>query len=173
MKSKEISKYFTSKVYLTILVTVVMIIVAGCYLLPSFFYDQWIWKYYWGPVVADASGHSVSWNGVVANEGYTLISEITYGIILIIALYAIYLLLKRLKISVDWKFCLSLMPYIIFGPVARVLEDTEYFSEPFVYWFISPLIYFQIAVYALFFVILGYYIEQNHSYPGLLFLWEG
>ena len=143
--------------------------------MPSVFYDQWIWKYYWGSVVADASGHSVSWNGVYANEGYTLVSEITYGIILVIALYYIYKLLKKLKITVDWKFCLALMPYILFGPITRVLEDAEYFSEPFVYWFISPFIYLQIAVYALFFLILGYYIEhkfkkQNLTVNTVLFL---
>jgi uncharacterized membrane protein len=52
------------------------------------------------------------------------------------------------------------MPYILFGPVTRVLEDADYFNEPFVYWFISPLIYLQIAVYALGFLIIGYYLEK-------------
>ncbi|MCK5635935.1 MAG: DUF63 family protein, partial [Thermoplasmatales archaeon] len=133
---------------------------AGLVLMPSIFYDQWIWKYYWGSTVADsynsAAGIAVH-NGVEAHEGYTMVSEITYGIILVFALYAIYKLLKKLKITVDWRFALALMPYIFFGPVSRVLEDTGYFEEPFVYWFISPLIYLQIAVYALFFVFLGYY----------------
>ncbi len=145
---------------LSILFAVVFIIIAGCIFAQSLFYDQWIWKYYWGPIVSDAAGHSVSWNGVYANEGYTLVSELTYGIILIIALYAIYKLLKRLEITVDWRFALALMPYILFGPVTRVLEDADYFNEPFVYWFISPLIYLQIAVYALGFLIIGYYLEK-------------
>jgi len=142
-------------------------------------YDQWIWKYYWGPIVSDAAGHSVSYNGVSAQEGYTIISEITYGIILVVALYVIYKLLKKLHILIDWKFCLALMPYILFGPVTRVLEDADYFNIPSVYWFISPLIYLQIAVYALFFVIMGYYFEKltkktNRkyflAYPSLLLL---
>ena len=145
---------------LSILFAVVFIIIVGCIFAQSLFYDQWIWKYYWGPIVSDAAGHSVSWNGVYANEGYTLVSELTYGIILIIALYAIYKLLKRLEITVDWRFALALMPYILFGPVTRVLEDADYFNEPFVYWFISPLIYLQIAVYALGFLIIGYYLEK-------------
>ncbi|MCK5111950.1 MAG: DUF63 family protein [Thermoplasmatales archaeon] len=145
---------------LSILFAVVFIIIAGCIFAQSLFYDQWIWKYYWGPIVSDAAGHSVSWNGVYANEGYTLVSELTYGIILIIALYAIYKLLKRFEITVDWRFALALMPYILFGPVTRVLEDADYFNEPFVYWFISPLIYLQIAVYALGFLIIGYYLEK-------------
>jgi uncharacterized membrane protein len=145
----------------------VLTVILGSFFLPSIFYDNWIWKYYWGPVVADAEtqpnmipGEAVH-NGVYASEGYTLVSEITYGIILIIALFFIYKLLKHLKIKVDWKFALALMPYILFGPITRVLEDTGYFKSPVVYWFISPLIYLQIAIYAIFFLLLGYYLEKR------------
>jgi len=181
MKLKKFYKNKKTTLYLGVFIAILAVIIVGCILVPSIFYDQWIWKYYWGPVVADASGHSVSYNGVPADEGYTVLSEITYGIILVIALYFIYKLLKKLEIKVDWKFALALMPYILFGPVSRVLEDTVYFSEPFVYWFISPLIYLQIAVYALFFLILGYYIEKKYKkknitvnkvlfFGGLIFL---
>jgi len=160
MTLKEWYKAHKILIFGIILASIICIIIGGLLLMPSVFYDNWIWKYYWGPVVADSEGHSVSWNGVVANEGYTIVSEITYGIILIIALYAIYKLLKKLKINIDWKFCLALMPYILFGPVTRVLEDSDYFTEPFVYWFISPLIYLQIAGYALGFLIFGHYLER-------------
>ena len=164
-----------------ILLIIILVIILGVFFLPTIFYDNWIWKYYWGPVVADAAGGEAIHNGVVAQEGYTLISEITYGIILIGALYVIYKLLKTLKITVDWRFALALMPYILFGPVSRVLEDTGYFGEPTVYWFISPLIYLQIAIYAIFFLLLGYYFNKKFKNPkitvntvlflgGLLFL---
>jgi len=146
---------------LGILLGILVVIAVGYLLAPTLIYDQWIWKYYWGPVVADATGHSVSHNGVVAQEGYTLISEITYGVILVYALYALYKLLKKLDIRIDWYFCLALFPYILFGPVTRVLEDTSYFTEPFVYWFISPLIYFQTAFYVLLFLFLGYYLQKK------------
>lgn len=136
-------------------------ILLGYLLSPTLVYDQWIWKYYWGPVVADATGHSVSYNGVVAVEGYTILSEITYGLILVCALYGLYKLLKKLDIKIDWYFLLALLPYILFGPVTRVLEDTNYFAEPFVYWFISPLIYFQTTLYVLTFLFLGYYLEKR------------
>jgi len=155
---------------LYIILIIIVVIIAGVLLLPSVFYDQWIWKYYWGPVVADAanspSGVAIH-NGVEANEGYTIVSEITYGIILVIALYFIYKLLKKLNIIVDWRFALSLMPYILFGPVTRVLEDTGYFGEPFVYWFISPLLYFQVAAYTLSFLVLGYFLEKKFQKPRL------
>ena len=151
-------------IFLGILILIISIIILGCLFVSSIFYDQWIWKYYWGPIVADANPDATTaiHNGVVAAEGYTLISEITYGIILIISLYSIYKLFKKLKIIIDWRFCLALMPYILFGPVSRVLEDADFFSIPSIYWFISPLIYIQIATYALFFVLTGYYFE-NYS----------
>jgi len=157
--------WFDKNLYLiiySVLAIILSVVIIGCIFAPSLFYDQWIWKYYWGPLVADANPNASTaiHNGIVATEGYTLISEITYGLLLIISLFGIYNLLKKLKIIIDWRFCLALMPYIIYGPVSRVLEDADYFSIPFVYWFISPLIYLQIAIFAIFFVIFGSIIER-------------
>lgn len=152
-------------IYLSIPLLIIIAIIVGYIVAPSLVYDQWIWKYYWGPVVADATPNSMTatYHSIQAEEGYTLLSEITYGIILIAALFVIYKLLKKLEITIDWRFCLALMPYILFGPATRTLEDTNYFNEPFVYWFISPLIYLQIAAYALLFLLLGYYLEQKYN----------
>jgi uncharacterized membrane protein len=147
--------------FLGILLGIITVILIGYLLAPTVVYDQWIWKHYWGPVVADASGHSVSYHGVAANEGYTILSELTYGVILVCALYGLYKFLKKLEIKIDWHFCLALLPYILFGPVTRVLEDTNYFYEPAVYWFISPLIYFQTTLYVLIFLFLGYYLQKK------------
>ena len=165
MKMREFYHRNKTTIFIGIFLAIIGFISVGCVVLPTIFYDQWIWKYYWGPVVADASGHTAYYNGVMASEGYTLESEITYGLILVIAIFGIYKLLKKYDIKIDWRFALALMPYILFGPASRVLEDTGYFSEPFVYWFISPLIYFQIAAYALFFLFLGYYLEKKYKKP--------
>lgn len=165
MSPQSFSQRYSTAILLGFLLGIVLIVSVGWLLAPSLIYDQWIWKYYWGPVVADAAGHSVSWHGVAASEGYTLISEITYGIILICALYGLYQLLKKLRITIDLYFCLALLPYILFGPVTRVLEDAKYFSEPAVYWFISPLIYFQTTLYVLVFLMLGYFLEKKAYNP--------
>ncbi len=160
MEVVKIYNEYKKVIFLSIFLIIIGVVIVGCTLMPSLFYDQWIWKYYWGPIVSDAAGHSVSYNNIYAHEGYTILSEITYGVLLVITLYAIYELLKKLKISIDWIFCLALIPYILFGPVARVIEDTGYFNEPFVYWFISPLIYVQITVYVLVFLVVGYYLQE-------------
>ena len=167
MKIFEVYKRNNTTFYFSILLIIMVVIMVGIVIFPSVFYDQWIWKYYWGPVVADASGGTATYNGVQAQEGYTIISEMAYGVMLICALYAIYKLLKKLDIVVDWRFALALMPYILFGPITRVLEDTGYFDKPWVYWFISPLIYLQIAAYALLFLLLGYYLEKKFKKQNL------
>jgi uncharacterized membrane protein len=161
MKLEQISARQKIALLLGVFLSILAGIVIGYLLAPTFVYDQWIWKYYWGPVVADATGHSVSYHGVTAEEGYTILSELTYGIILVFALYGLYKLLKKLDIRIDWYFCLALLPYILFGPVTRVLEDTNFFVEPYVFWFISPLIYFQTTFYVLIFLFLGYYLEKK------------
>jgi uncharacterized membrane protein len=165
MNLRTITEQHKMTLFLGLFLGIIAVIIIGYLIAPTLVYDQWIWKYYWGPVVADASGHPVSYNGVTTFEGYTILSEITYGIILVCALYGLYKLLKKLDIKIDWYFCLASFPYILFGPVTRVLEDTTYFSEPAVYWFISPLIYFQTTLYVLIFLFLGYYLQKKTFNP--------
>ena len=84
MRIKEVYRSNPTTFYLYVLLAIIIVIIIVIVMLPSIFYDQWIWKYYWGPIVADATGHSVSLNGIYAYEGYTLISEITFPYPLII-----------------------------------------------------------------------------------------
>jgi len=161
MKIIDIYNKSKDEFLIYLIVSAIFIILIGVVLAPEIFYDQWIWKHYWGPVVADAQGGVAYYNGVAADEGYTMLAEITYGIILIIAIYFIYRLLKKLKVNVDWRFALSLLPFIIYGPVSRVLEDSEFFTEPVIYWFISPLIYLQIGFFAIGLLIFGYFLQKN------------
>jgi uncharacterized membrane protein len=136
MKLPQISAHQRIALFLGIFLGIITIILIGYLLAPTLIYDQWIWKYYWGP-------------------------ELTYGVILVFALFGLYKLLKKLDIRIDWYFCLALLPYILFGPVTRVLEDTNFFTEPYVFWFISPLIYFQTTFYVLVFLIFGYYLQKK------------
>lgn len=149
------------KIIFGIFATVVIFVVLGCIIFPSIFYDNWIWKYFWGPIVSDAVDHPVSFNGVLAEQKYTFMSEIIYGFLIIIALYGFYQLLKKWNNPVDWRFCLAILPYVIVGSITRVLEDSGFFNEPLVYWFISPLIYLQIFIWVIVFFLIGYYLQQR------------
>jgi uncharacterized membrane protein len=155
--------------------TVIAILIGGCFLFPSFFYDNFIWKYFWGPVVSDSLGYKVYFNGVESAEKFTWISEIFYALMILIVVYWLYQLIKKSKITLDSRFFLSLMPFILFGIIGRVLEDSNFFSEPLVYWFVTPLIYIQIVLWVLVFFVIGYFLQKywKNKYvnpPNVLFI---
>lgn len=113
------------------------IIGLGALILPDIFWDKFIWRYFWGPIAADAQDRTVE--GIT--EGYNTISTLTYGLILAAAILVIYRIIVVLDISLDKWFFLAVIPFIFFGGFARALEDAMLFNTPVVYIFISPLIY--------------------------------
>jgi len=161
MRVVEFYKEHIMAVNIGIVLGIIIVIIGGCLLVPNLFYDQWIWKYFWGPIVSDAQSAPAYHNGVLAAEKFTIVSELTYGLLVIIVLYALYELLKKWKISVDWGFCIAVFPYVLIGSIGRVLEDAEFYQEPFVYWFITPLIYVQLLICAIVFLLIGYYLQQR------------
>jgi uncharacterized membrane protein len=121
----------------SIVIVPVAVIIAGLLFFPDLFWDAFIYKYFWGPVVADKEGRSV--DGI--SEGYNVYSTIVYALFLAVALYVMYRIAKRLKIEVNLFFILSSLPLFFFGGVARALEDANLFDGAVQYFFISPLIY--------------------------------
>jgi uncharacterized membrane protein len=90
---------------------------------------------------------------------YTTVGTITYGLILVLAVVGTYKLLKYLKIKIDKKFFIGLLPFIIYGGWTRALRDHElgiYQSNLFC----SPPIYFFIFLIALASLLLGLSIEK-------------
>ncbi len=162
------------QVSLVIGLSVLVVVILGFIFAPHIFYDQFIWKYFWGPLKADAENQAVELHGIWAYEGYTLVSEIIYGIFLIVSLLGIYKLFKFLKVQVNTAFFLSVFPFILLGPIARVLEDSGLFHPPLIYWFISPLIYVQIALYFFASFLFSYYLEKSRvSFRKILLLFGG
>jgi len=101
---------------------------------------------------------------------YTLWGTITYGIILILAVLGTYKLLKYLKIKIDKKFFIGVLPFIIYGGWARALRDHMlgiYQSSLFC----SPPIYFFVFVITLASLLIGILIERKtkkFSYEKLM-----
>jgi uncharacterized membrane protein len=153
---------------------ILVVVLLGLLFAPHLFYDQFIWKYFWGPLKADALGHPVELHGTWAYEGYTIVSEVVYGILLIFSLLGIYKFFKFLKIQVNTPFLLAVFPFILLGPIARVLEDSGLYHPPLIYWFISPLIYVQIALYFFGSFLVSYYLEKSRfSFRKILLLYGG
>lgn len=140
-------------------------------LFPHEIYDEFLWKYFIGPVVADATGHPVEYNGVEAYEGYSVISEIVYGIFMVIFIYLLHLFFERFGVNANLKFMISSLPFIIYGSVGRVLEDAGIFEKPLSYLFISPLIYIQIGILFTLSILCGIYLKERkkiiYSFIGI------
>lgn len=160
---KGFYKKHGAKLWLFGILGVILILFVGSLLFPEVFWDKFLYRYYWGPMEIDAteSGSIEQSDGYIIDQGYTLVSEITYGIVLILALYGIFRIFERFKIKIDAKFILSLAPYFFLGGTMRVLEDAELLKEPYVYFFISPLIYFVIGAVILAVILYTVYLGNK------------
>ena len=155
------------KVWTVILVGIPILIISGSLLLPDIFWDSFIWRYFWGPVVADSKDTSV--NGVSA--GYNPVNTIVYGICIVISFLGIYELVDHFKIKIDSKFLISLLPWIALGGSLRSLEDVGLFKEPLNQFFISPIIYFVLGVSAIMSMVIGAHIDKkgyNKKYRSVI-----
>jgi len=146
----------------------ILALVIALMLFPHELYDEFLWKYFIGPVIADASGHPVEYHGVVAKEGYTIVSEIFYAIGLLAAIYALYLFFKKVGITPSKKFFVATMPFILLGSFGRVLEDASILKPPLSYFFISPLIYFQISIYFSLALAFGIFIKKEKYFAWIV-----
>jgi uncharacterized membrane protein len=143
-------------------------LIGGSLLFPRIVYDGFVWHYFWGPVQADANAaicavrdggttrylyESAACSAApepVAYPGYTLVSEVGYVVVLLIALSGLVFLLDRLEIGSDRDLFFALLPFIFFGGALRVVEDVTdaAASSPIGYplntLIISPVIYFTV-----------------------------
>jgi len=95
-------------------------------------YDRFLWRYFWGPVVADgqgaqcavreggetallgseaACGSAAAAGSVVAAPGYTTVSTVSYAVVLLGMLVGVVFLLRRLEIGGDIRAFYGLFPF--------------------------------------------------------------
>ena len=150
--------------------TLLVALVGGSLLFPRLVYDGFVWQYFWGPVQADAHNAqcAIREGGAttylfsssacraaaepVAYPGYTLVSEVGYVLILLLALSGVVFLMERLVVGTEKRFYWALVPFMFFGGALRVVEDAHNAMEggdvlatyPVNTLFISPVIYFTV-----------------------------
>ncbi|MBN1540431.1 MAG: DUF63 family protein [Candidatus Thermoplasmatota archaeon] len=139
-----------------VFVGVAFIIALGCWLFPDLFWERFVWKYYWAPIVADAGGDAGG-----ATSSYNWVDTLTYGFVLAGSIYCIYRLFGKLDLRMGTGLFLAMSPVIVIGSTARVLEDMELFREPLRYLFISPLIYIFLGLCTLGTVIIAWFMERS------------
>lgn len=109
--------------------------------------SDFIYKYYIDPIRYE--------------QPYNAVETITYALILIAALYLIYRWFVRSKFELDGRFVLATVPYIIFGGVLRVVQDTHVIKSDAQFLIVTPFIYFVIFFYTFGILLLSRWMERQ------------
>ncbi len=144
------------KVWMLLLLGLPSFLLIGSLLMPDLFWDGFLWRYFWGPVVADAEGRDV--NGISA--GYNPINTTVYGLGLVVAFFGVYELIRHFDLKIDRNFVYSLLPWVILGGSLRSLEDAGLFKDPIDKFMITPLIYFVLGISAISLLIVGSWLSK-------------
>ncbi|HUW67123.1 MAG TPA: DUF63 family protein [Candidatus Nanoarchaeia archaeon] len=89
--------------------------------------QQFIEKYYINPIIYDT--------------GNNFINTITWLVIILISIFLALKLFSRINVKIDDYFIIAVTPYIIFGSILRVLEDTGTIQPPLEYLLLTPIVY--------------------------------
>jgi len=80
---------------------------------------------------------------ITQHSGYNIVNTITYALIFAIGTYFGIKLFEKIKIDIDKKLILSLIPFMIVGGTSRALVDAEVYPDTPI--LITPGIYITIA----------------------------
>ncbi len=81
-------------------------------------------------------------------QPYNVVDTLTYAIILVLGVYLLYRWMSQstwlsdIGFTIDTRFILATLPYVVLGGVLRVVEDTGMIEGDLKYLLITPLIYF-------------------------------
>ncbi|MGC9310958.1 MAG: DUF63 family protein, partial [Candidatus Aenigmatarchaeota archaeon] len=75
---------------------------------------------------------------ILNGSGYNWVNTSVYAVLLVVAVYLVFLGLRREKIVIDGRFAMAVLPYIALGSILSSLNDTGYFSTHLLK---SPMLY--------------------------------
>lgn len=159
------SKFYRTnklKCWLILLGVPSALLMVGSLLFPEIFWDRFLWRYFYGPVVADAEGQDV--NGITA--GYNPVNTAGYALALIVTFLGVYELLEHFEVEVKKKMIYSILPWIVLGGSLRSLEDQGLFRPPLDRMTISPLIYIVLGLFVVFLLSLYYLTDLSDHKMG-------
>lgn len=145
------------------------------------FYAHVVWKYYWGPIAADAHGlQCMTVDGVQACGGYNLVNTASWALLLGLLLLWAYRLLAEWRDTMDTEFTVAIVPYLVWGSVYHVLEDadlfapfgqtepgTSFFDKYLGAFFITPLIWVEIVLVVVLVYSVGRWAQRVGERRGL------
>lgn len=134
------------RAWLTAAVVFVLGVVGASVAFPKTVYTEFVWRYFWGPIDADAHnaacavraggtvrrfdaqsacGAALQQGFTVAEPGYTFVSEAGYALVLLFMLAGVLVLARRLGIGTHRKVLFALIPFVLFGGALRTVEDAN------------------------------------------------
>ncbi len=120
------------------------------------FYDHIVWKYYWGPIAADAAGRAtLSLNGVETHAGYNMVNTLTWALLMGVCIVGIAQILVRFNQPMDARMVIGATAWVVAGSVWHVVEDTDLIEPPLQYVFITPPIYLLFGLFGILSYLLG------------------
>jgi uncharacterized membrane protein len=114
--------------------------------------QEFITKHYVDPIVTDS--------------GYNIVNTLTWAMVLVICVHTIHSLklFKRLGVTIDRRFVIGVVCYVLFGSSLRVLVDADIFAPPLQYIFITPNIYFVVFAITMLSLMLSLRIYKERYY---------
>lgn len=91
-------------------------------------------------------------------SSYNLINSAVYAISLFVAIYLLSQVLPLLKVEVDEKFIIALLPFILLGSCLRVFQDAQIVNSVLL---VSPLIYLLVFAYTFVCLLLSLLIAKK------------
>lgn len=131
-----------TRLLIVALLLVPLIIALAAVLFPDLVWDQFLHRYFWGPIISDAEGRRVE--GI--REGYNVVNTVVYAALLALGLVALLRLLRRWDVRMDLGLLLASIPFFLLGGTLRALEDTVLFNGLLRVLFITPFVYLLVAL---------------------------
>jgi len=97
-----------------------------------------------------------------SQSGYNLVNTTVYAFAVIVAVYLIYEILKKLKIPMNSYFALALSPYVVFGGILRVLRDVGYSNS---FWLVTPGIYIFVFLITFLTLLVAWGVDRKFKIP--------
>jgi len=97
-----------------------------------------------------------------SSYGYNIVNTTIYSIILILFVYLIFKILKKMKVDIDKNLALAISPFVLFGSSMRVLEDSKILRGSI---FVTPGIYFLIFGITFLALLISVFIQKKKNIP--------
>jgi uncharacterized membrane protein len=121
--------------------------------------SDFIYKYYIDPIRL--------------GQPYNIVDTLTYALVLVLSVYLVYRWLERSGISLDGRFVIATIPFVVLGGLLRVVEDTGMITSDLRFLLVTPLIFFVVFFMAAGSLVLSRLLERHHLVPHFLTFYGG